>query len=91
MCWDAYEAGYFLSADQYVVNTPGRLHSGYGREASHNQFHGGTLFYDAATGLIWAENQVSLGAGETLMAKEWFEQWLWKLAAAEIHHFHSDN
>ena len=76
-----------MSADQYVVNTPGRLLSGYGREAPHNQFHGCTLFL----GLIWAENQVSLGAGETLMAKECFEQWLWELAAAEIYHLHSDN
>ncbi len=25
------------------------------------------------------------------MAKERFEQWLWELAAAEIHHLHSDN
>ncbi len=32
------------------------------------------FFHDAATGLIWAENQVFLGAGETLMAKERFEQ-----------------
>ncbi len=50
--WDAYEAGNFVSADQYVVNTPGQLLSGYGREAPHNQFHGGTLFHDAATGLM---------------------------------------
>ncbi len=51
MSWDAYEAGNFVSADQYVVNTPGRLLSGYGQEAPHNQFHGGTLFHDAVTGL----------------------------------------
>ncbi len=56
-----------------------------------NQFHGGTLFHDAASGLLWTENQVSLGIGETLMAKERFEHWLWKLAAAKIHHLHSDN
>ncbi len=37
---------------------------------SHIQFHGGTSFHDATTGLIWAENQVSLGAAKTLMAKE---------------------
>ncbi len=67
MSWDAYEAGDFVSADQYVVNTPGSLLSGYGREAPHNQFHGDTLFHDVATGLILIENQVSLGAGETLM------------------------
>ncbi len=27
------------------------------------------MFHDAANGLIWAENRDSLGAGETLMAK----------------------
>ncbi len=70
--------------DQYVANTPGQLLSGYGTEAPHNQFHGGTLFHDAATGIIWAETHVSLGAGETLMAKECFGQWLWELAAVEF-------
>ncbi len=25
------------------------------------------------------------------MAKKHFEQWLWELAAIEIHHLHSDN
>ncbi len=48
MSWDAYEARNFVSADQFVVSTPGHLLSGYGREASHNQFHGGTLLHDAA-------------------------------------------
>ncbi len=56
LSWDAYNTGNFVSADQYVVNTPDRLLSGYGREVPCNQFHGGTLFHDAATGLIWAEN-----------------------------------
>ncbi len=45
--------------------------------ANPNQSHGDTLFYDTATGLILAEHQVSLGAGETLVAKEGFEQLLW--------------
>ncbi len=81
LSWHIYEAGNFVSNDQYVVITPGQLLSGYGREAPHNHFHGGTLFHDAATGLIWAD----------LMAKECFEQWLWELAATEIHHLHSDN
>ncbi len=44
--------------------------SGYEREAPQNHVHGDTLFYDAATGLIRAETQVSLGAGDALMAKE---------------------
>ncbi len=35
------------------------------------------LFHDAAASHIWTENQISLGAGEPLMAKKQFEQWLW--------------
>ena len=88
---DRYEAGDFVSADQFVVNTPGRLLSGFGREDDRNKFHGGTIFQDAATGIIWVECQVSLGAGETVMSKVRFEEWLWEMAAAEIKHLHSDN
>ncbi len=66
---DASKAGDFVSADQYIVNTPGRLLSRYGREAPHNQTHGGTISHVAAIGLFWAENWVSLGA-----EKLW---WLW--------------
>ncbi len=55
------------------------------------QFHDGTLFHNDDTGIIWAENSVFLGAGETQMGKGHFEQWLWELAAAEIHHLHRDN
>jgi hypothetical protein len=50
------------------VNTPGRLLKGYGREGAEHRFHGGTIFNDAASGVIWVEPQVSLGAGETVMA-----------------------
>ncbi len=56
--------------DQFVSGTPGRLFTGYGHEAHHNRFHGGTIFNDAASGAIWVEHQVSLGAGETICAKE---------------------
>ncbi len=66
---DGFEPDYFVYADQYIVNTPGRLILGYDKDSPHNQFHGGTIFHYAATSLIWAENQVSLGIGETLIAK----------------------
>ena len=73
-----------MSADQFVVNTPGRLPSGYGREAPSSRFQGGTIYNDAATGIIWVENQASLGANETVLGKERFEQWLWEQACIEI-------
>ncbi len=48
------------------------------------------LSHYASTGLIFAENQVSIGAEEKLM-DECFEQWLWALATAEICQLQSDN
>ena len=91
LSWDRYEVGDYVSADQFVVSIPGRLPSGYGREGANSRFHGGTIFRDAASGIIWVENQVSLGTGETILAKVKFEEWLWEQAAAEIRHLHSDN
>jgi hypothetical protein len=37
------------------------------------------------------ENQVSLGASETIMGKECFEQWLYNIACVEVKHFHGNN
>ena len=88
---DKYELGDMVSMDQYVVKTPGRLPTGYGREADHNKFHGGTIFRDAATKVIHVENQVSLNAAETINAKLRFEQWLWDEACGKVKHYHSDN
>ena len=88
---DRLEVGDFVSTDQFICKTPGRLPEGYGREASHRRFQGGTIYNDAASGLIWVENQVSLGANETVMGKARFEQWLWDMAYAEVKHYHGDN
>ena len=63
-----------MSTNQFVCKTPGRLPTGYGQ--SGNRFNCGTIYNDAASGLIWVENQVSLGTSETIMGKERFEQWL---------------
>ena len=41
---DQYEPGDAIHTDQFVVKTPGRLLKGYGREASHNCYSGGTIF-----------------------------------------------
>ena len=56
---DKYEPGDMISTDQYVVKTPGRLLTGYGREALHNCFQGGTIYQDAASMLVRVQNQVS--------------------------------
>ncbi len=85
------DVGDFVSTDQFVCRTPGRLPSGYGCEGRNGRFHGGTIYNDAASGLIWVENQVSLGASETNMGKERFEQWLYDTACVEVIHFHGNN
>ncbi len=77
--------------DGQVCSIPGWLPSGYGREGCNGRFHGGTIYNDAASGLIWVENQVSLGASETIMGKEHFEQWLYDIACIEVKHFDGNN
>ncbi len=91
MSANQYQVGDLVSIDQFVSGTPGWLFSGYGREAQNNQFHGGTIFNDAASGAIWVEHQVSLGAGETICAKEQFEEWLYELSCVEVAWYHSNN
>jgi hypothetical protein len=58
---DKYEVGDFVSTDQFICRTPGQLPEGYGRKSADRHFQGGTIYIDAASGLIWVENQVSLG------------------------------
>ena len=86
-----YEVGDVFYTDQFVVRTPGRLPTGYGRNRHHNCFIGGTIYNDATSGLIWVDNQISLGANETVLGKLRFKKWLREQASAEISHYHSDN
>ena len=71
--------------------TPGRLKKGYGHKAAQNYVHGGTIFQDSASNRVCVQPQVSLGAGETVMGKTSFEDWIWKLAEVLAKHYHSDN
>ncbi len=86
-----YQVRDLVSMDQFVSATPGRLFSGYGGEAQHNWFYGRTIFNDAASRAIWVEHQVSLGAGETICAKEQFEEWLYELSCVEVAQNHRNN
>ena len=88
---DRYEAGDFILADQFVVSTPGCLGHGFCREPLHLSYHGGTVFQDAASNLVRVQPQVSLGAGETVLGKGSFEDWIWDLAGVLAKHYHSDN
>jgi hypothetical protein len=86
-----YEVGDFVSTDQFICKTPGHLPEGYGRESKERSFQGGTIYNDAALGLIWVENQVSLVANETVMGTARFEQWLWDMAYAKVKHYHDND
>ncbi len=88
---DQYKVGDFVSTDQFICKTPERLRTGYGRESQDRCFQGSTIYNDAALGLIWVENQVSLGANKTVMGKAHFEQWLWDQCVSEVKHYHGDN
>ena len=59
--WGKYEVGDLVSEYQFIVKTPGSLPIVYDCEGSHFHFHAGTIFLDATTGIIWIENQFSLG------------------------------
>ena len=63
-----------VSTDQFVSSLPGRLATTYGKESTEKQFTGGTIFIDEASEYIHVENQVSLGAPETVRAKTRFER-----------------
>jgi hypothetical protein len=53
---DQYEVGDFVSTDQFICRTPGHLPEGYGHESADPRFQGGTIYNNAASGLIWVEN-----------------------------------
>jgi hypothetical protein len=64
-----------------------------GMEVNHKIpiFKAVPFFYYASSGLIWVENQVSLGANKTVMGKACFEQWLYDQCVCEVKHYHGDN
>ena len=55
------EEGDFVAMDQFVVCQDGRLFTTSGREREENQFKGGTIFVDIATGKKFVKCQNSLG------------------------------
>jgi hypothetical protein len=54
---DQYKVGDFVSTDQFICKTPGRLPTGYGRESQDRRFQGGTIYNDSASGLIWVKTK----------------------------------
>ena len=66
--------GAMVSSDQFVSSLPSRLPHTFGRESEKDQYSGGTVFVDEASGLFHVVNQVSLGVAETLRGKHQFER-----------------
>ncbi len=80
-----------VSLDQYESRHLGRLPHTFGKEKPKDKFVGGTIGVDHATGLIFAEHQASLRAGNTLESKKAFERWAKHSAGVKIKKYHADN
>ena len=82
--------GQMISTDQYVCTFPGRLPHTRGKEKASQQYHGGTIFYDHASSLIYCSHQVTLGAGDTVQSKHAFEQFA-AASGVSIKGYRADN
>lgn len=82
--------GQCLSVDQYESSVRGRLPSTRGREPPQQQYCGGTLFIDHASGRMFIEHQVTLSASKTILSKRLVEQEA-RSCGIEIDQYHTDN
>ena len=62
-----------------------QLLEGYDRESNNYQYHVSTVFSDAASGIIWVENQVLLETVETVLGKNKFDEWLNKQVTSGVY------
>lgn len=82
--------GDMVHVDQYASAALGRLPHTKGNEAKKDKYCGGTIFVDAASRKMFKKHQLSLRAGDTVLAKREFEA----MAAKEgvtIKRYHADN
>ena len=63
-----------ISSDQFVSSLKGRLAHTYGQENESDKLVGGTIYIDESSEFITVQNQVSLGAAETLKGKHRMER-----------------
>ena len=75
---EKHKLGNFFSVDQYVISTPGHLTKGFRGETQDKRYHGGTINQYAASGIIWVQNQVSLGHDKTVMGNQHLEKWIYE-------------
>ena len=79
-----------MSIGKYLSGIPGHLPNMMGWEATKDQYRGGTLFVNHASGFIFIKHQVSLSFGETLIGKHQFEQYALQFSIT-IESYHADN
>ena len=84
------EPGALVFMDHYESSLRGRLMSTRGREPKRLQYVGGTIFVDAATGLIKVYHQASLATVDTLRSKRTFEQEAAQ-CGIQVQKYHADN
>lgn len=63
---DDLQPGDMVSVDQYISTVLGRLGHTKGKEVKKDQYTGGTIFVDHATGYTYIKHQVTLRAGDTV-------------------------
>ena len=73
LCQNQLLPGAKVSIDQYISTVPGRLAHTKGKELKREKYVGGTIFVDHCSSYIHASNQVTLRAGDTVQAKQTFE------------------
>ena len=76
--------------DQYESSTCGHLPNTKGQEAKSDNFFGGTIGVNHASGKIWVHHQVSLCASKTLQGKHKIE-YNFNTIGRKVHRYHSDN
>ena len=82
--------GQRVSVDHHVSLVPGRIYSSRGCNDPDKMYHGGTIFFDHASGFIGLRHQVSLSAADSIKAKLSFDVEA-KESAVTIQAYHTDN
>ena len=65
--------GQKVSVDHFICSTRGRLKHTFGKEDTRQQYSGGAIFVDHASGYIYVKHQVLMNTHETIDSKESFE------------------
>ncbi len=84
------QPGDLVFSDQYESRVPGRVFNARGTKVNSEKYCGGTLFCDAATGLISVHHQISLTAMDTIQSKLKFEREAF-VVGHTIKAYHTDN